>query len=258
MDLQQTRPTVHLRRRRVARDRLARDHAHRGPPRPRRRARHRARAVAAVARRARRARRRRAATRRVARRSPSAASRRWRRTVVRSACSPPAPTRSLVGARRGVAQDYAGPTGAQSVLQVMLGEAGIPTVATVGPGTALPRGWRVAAGDPRPARAPPRARRASSRPRRPRRARRVPTCSGSRRVSPTAPTSPRSSSAIEAGEDEVDEADCRVATTRVRDRALPARPVTPCRTTGEQTERAGAGSAQPATNESTPAVSGER
>ena len=41
----------------------------------------------------------------------------------------PRPTRELVAEVGAWRQDYDGPTGAQSVLQVMLGEAGIPTVA---------------------------------------------------------------------------------------------------------------------------------
>ena len=46
-------------------------------------------------------------------------------------------------------QDYTGPTGAQSVLQVMLGDAGIPTLALWAQVPHYLAGGAVAAGDPR-------------------------------------------------------------------------------------------------------------
>ena len=51
--------------------------------------------------------------------------------------------------------DYTGPTGAQSALQVLLGEAGIPTVGALGAGAALRGGGPVAARDPGAARQGP-------------------------------------------------------------------------------------------------------
>ena len=55
-----------------------------------------------------------------------------------------------VGALRA---DYFGPTGAQTVLQVALGDAGIRVRRVLGPGAALRRGHAVAARDPGAARA---------------------------------------------------------------------------------------------------------
>ena len=121
--------------------------------------------------------------------------------------------------------DYTGPTGAQSVLQVMLGEAGVPTRRAVGPGAALRGGRAVAARDPRRARAScatsagsrSTSRRSTSRPR--------PTCSGSRRASPTVPTSSRRSRRSNRHArrgDRAAAAERRRA--RVGDRAVPPRP----------------------------------
>ena len=102
-------------------------------------------------------------------------------------------------------QDYTGPTGAQSVLQVMLGDAGDPHARAVGAGAALPRRGRLAARDPRGARSAARPRAAS------------PSTSTGSTTSPS-PTCDRVEAglsdrpdvlevidAIEAGEDEVDE-----------------------------------------------------
>ena len=88
-------------------------------------------------------------------------------------------------------QDYTGPTGAQSVLQVMLGDAGIPTLALwaqvphyLAGGASPPAIRAVLETAARP-------RRPRGRPRRSRRAGRRPTCSAWRRASPTVPTSSR-------------------------------------------------------------------
>ena len=82
---------------------------------------------------------------------------------------------------------------------------------------------------------------ARRRPRRARRAGRTPTCTGSKKVCPTVPTCVEVIDAIEAGEDEVDEsraAERRRA--RLGDRALPPRPVVTARSRSERSgERTG-------------------
>ena len=189
MDLQQSRPTVTLARRRQSRRRVAVDRPHRGPARPRRRADRRSGTVAAVARRARRARRCRSATGRApcvhtrgipeCRVAPSSDQRhrdRKRRELV-----------AEVGAWRS---DFVGPTGAARSAPGDARPGRRPHRGTVGAGPALPGGWPVTPRDPGGARsASPSS--AGSRPTCHAREQEAATSAGSRKACRSAPTSPR-------------------------------------------------------------------
>ena len=144
------------------------------------------------------------------------------------------------------ASDYTGPTGAQSVLQVLLGEAGIPTVALwaqvphyVPAGRRRRRSARVLATAARPRR----PRRSISRPRRPGAGLHPAGRGGPRRP----PDVVEVIQAIEAGEAERRRAPER-RRARVGDRAVPPRPVLsrPAAAGAVAGRRAGAGSARPA------------
>ena len=132
-----------------------------------------------------------------------------------AACSPPAPTKRWSPRSAAWRQDYTGPTGAQSVLQVMLGDAGIPTLALWAQVPHYVAGGRVAAGDPRGARtaARPRRRRRSTSTALDDQAQRL-RAPGRRRARPTVPTCVEVIDAIEA--DRRGRRRCRAATSSRR------------------------------------------
>ena len=170
------------RRRRDPPDRVAVDRPRRRARRARRHRRRRARAVGPLAGRHRRARRGRAAPRRAARGRRSAGCRRRCRTAARCHVLATASSRSVAQEVGALRADYFGPTGAQTVLQVALGEAGRPRRRALGPGAALRRGHAVAAGDPGAARAAARRRRPHRGPATRSTSRATSTSSGSRRA----------------------------------------------------------------------------